>query len=127
MRPSFVSVVLALILAAVACGSESDNHGSIPPLPARNDLAFGTAGNVLLADEANLGGDASVDYLWVGFDSRAEWEAFLSLQIQVPRPWICGDVVPSPDRPLHFYLISTRTRRAQPTRSPKRCRCRSTF
>ena len=75
-----------------------------PPVPTPSDPWFGTAGNVLISDR-NHSVDSTLDFLWVGFYSSANWQNFLTLHNQPPNGfYIGGRVVVDSKSPLGFYF-----------------------
>jgi hypothetical protein len=75
-----------------------------PPVPTASDPYFGTAGNVLISDR-NYSVDATVDFLWVGFNSSSKWQDFLTLNKKWPHGlYIGGHVVLDSKNPLGVYF-----------------------
>jgi hypothetical protein len=68
-----------LLLFNAGCGGSSvtRSQNNIPATPTSSDAWFGTAGNVLVSDSTS-DKDGKIDFLWIGFNSPAEWQKFLA-------------------------------------------------
>jgi hypothetical protein len=86
------------------CSLRQELPAGAPPVPTASDPWFGTAGNVLISNR-NHSYDATIDFLWIGFDSPSNWQAYLTLNKQWPNGfWVGGHVVVNPQNPLGFYF-----------------------
>src|SRR5262249_18749249 len=97
--------IVILSLLAGCGGSEPPLPPGAPPAPQPSDPWFGTAGNVLISDRG-FDHDGKIDYIWIGFNSQAEWQNFLALRQKFPRGgfWIGGRVVVTSSNAVGFYF-----------------------
>jgi hypothetical protein len=60
---------------------------------------------VLISDRG-FDQDGKIDYIWIGFNSQAEWQNFLVLRQKFPRGgfWIGGRVVVTSSNAVGFYF-----------------------
>jgi hypothetical protein len=98
-----ISAFLAVVW--LSCG------GTDPSTQPPSGPWVGTAGNALI-------GDNTGNLLWVGFNSSATWQQFLSLRSQHGNNggfWIGGHVVPDGTAPLGFFFDPSTTQAAEVT------------
>ncbi len=96
--------VLALAWCMVGCGD--DGRGTTEPhMPAPNDPAFGTVGNILVSDRLSSE-DSSVDAMWIGFNRTGEWADLMALGTRHAGGaiFIGGHVLRDTAQPLGFRL-----------------------
>jgi hypothetical protein len=116
---SALSVMLALLFLLAGCSNNYFNKPlppGAPPVPTAADPWFGTLGNVLISDrDQNSGGP--INYLWIGFNSQANWQNFLSLSRNLSNGgyWIGGKVVVALSNPLGFYFDPSTASAAEAT------------
>jgi hypothetical protein len=86
------------------CSLRQELPAGAPPVPIASDPWFGTAGNVLISDR-NHSYDATLDLLWIGFNSPSDWQMYLTLNTQWPNGfWVGGHVVVNSQNTLGFYF-----------------------
>lgn len=108
----FVFLVAMMVMCA-GCG-DGGNTGGEPPLPGRNDPAFGTVGNVLISDRLfNI--DGVSDELWIGFNRQQDWDRFVALNQEMESHWIGGHLIADPHHHLGFYFDPNTTSAAEVT------------
>jgi len=117
-RLAVTAAVTLVLVLLVACGDDhapSDRDGT-PHIPSQGDPAFGTAGNALISDRLSSV-DASLDQLWIGFNDREGWDAFVALNERLrgmgSLPWVGGHLVASASHPLGFYFDPATTGAAE--------------
>jgi hypothetical protein len=98
-----------LLLLSSGCGGSNSirSQSNLPPPPTSTDAWFGTAGNVLVSDRAS-DKDGKTDFLWIGFNSQAEWQKLLAN----PNGLELGGTVVSPSNSgmnFHFDPNTTTT------------------
>lgn len=105
-------ILLLLILALPGCGGShfvatptpapTPVPPVPPPAPVSGDPWFGTAGNVLLSETTDT--DGIPDFIWIGFNSTAEWQKFLTNQKNPGGFRIGGVNVPTTKNSVNFYF-----------------------
>jgi hypothetical protein len=110
-RLAVTAAVTLVLVLLVACGDDhapSDRDGT-PHIPSQGDPAFGVRGNVLISD-LPASKDASVDRVWVGFNSQMALGVLVRLAEESPLGiWIGGRVIADLSHPLGFYFDPSTT------------------
>jgi hypothetical protein len=87
-----------MVLLSAGCLTILLSCGEDKTLQPQQNSAFGTAGNVLVADTEGR-------QLWVGFNSASEWETFLETNSYgAGKLMIGGEVVADSTQTLGFHL-----------------------
>lgn len=113
VRSMYRPIVVVPLVLLIGCGVGSRTASppsqvllpvGAPPVPVPGDPWFGSEGNVLISDR-QFNRPEGISYLWIGFNSREEWQKFLLLNQNFPNQgFIGGHVVVEPRNAAGFYF-----------------------